>query len=176
MCNTLKATFHLTISICGQRATGKIQRNIYYHGSCGPSLTGKTSSVSLIFTHWTHRNVKNRWVRSSLKNDFPSNGSVILKKKTDWNRTCSIFIRHSPCKMQGTDKFCMTVLAPNWRFFVSSEKQIVWTHHKWPSDILTTKTKPWNRTVWTPASSFMEPKVGSLKTDRLNGPLYWRQA
>ena len=23
------------------RATGKIQRNNYHHGSCGPSLTGK---------------------------------------------------------------------------------------------------------------------------------------
>ena len=34
----------------GQRATGKIQRNNYHHGSYGPFLTGKTSSVSLIFT------------------------------------------------------------------------------------------------------------------------------
>ena len=34
---TLKATFHLTISMRGQRATGKIQRNNYHHGSCGPS-------------------------------------------------------------------------------------------------------------------------------------------
>ena len=32
------ATFHLTISISGQRATGKIQRNNYHHKSCGPSL------------------------------------------------------------------------------------------------------------------------------------------
>ena len=56
----LKATFHLTISMRGERGTGKIQRNNYYHGSCGPSLTCKTSSVSLIFTHGTHRNVKNR--------------------------------------------------------------------------------------------------------------------
>ena len=56
----LKATFHLTISMREQRATGKIQRNKYYHGSCGPSLMGKTSWVSLIFTQGTHRNVKNR--------------------------------------------------------------------------------------------------------------------
>ena len=42
----------------GQCATGKIQRNNYHHGSCGPSLTDKTSSVSLIVTHGTHRNVK----------------------------------------------------------------------------------------------------------------------
>ena len=62
----LKVTFHLTISMCGQRATSKIQWNNYHHRSCGPSLTGKTSSVSLIFTHGTHRNVKNSWVRSSL--------------------------------------------------------------------------------------------------------------
>ena len=53
-------TFHLTISKRGERATGKIQRNNYHHGSCGPSLTGKTMSVFLIFTQGTHRNVKNR--------------------------------------------------------------------------------------------------------------------
>ena len=56
----VKATFHLTISMRGQRATGKIQRNNCHHGIYGPSLTGKTSSVSFIFTHGTHRNVKNR--------------------------------------------------------------------------------------------------------------------
>ena len=56
----IKATFHLTIFMRGERATGKIQRNNCRHGSCEPSLTGKTSSVSLIFTHGTHRNVKNR--------------------------------------------------------------------------------------------------------------------
>ena len=56
----LKATFHLTIFMSGQRETGKIQRSNYHHGNRGPSLTGKTSSVSLIFTHQTHRNVKTR--------------------------------------------------------------------------------------------------------------------
>ena len=56
----LKATFHLTISIRWQHARGKIQRNNYHHGSCGHSLTGKTPSMSLIFTYGTHRNVKNR--------------------------------------------------------------------------------------------------------------------
>ena len=56
----IKATFHLTISMCGQRATGKIQKNNYHHESCEPSFTGKTSSVYLIFTQRTHRNVKNR--------------------------------------------------------------------------------------------------------------------
>ena len=30
----IKATFHLRISLRGQRATGKIQRNNYHHGSC----------------------------------------------------------------------------------------------------------------------------------------------
>ena len=29
----------------GQRATGKIQRSNYHHGSRGPSLTGKTMPV-----------------------------------------------------------------------------------------------------------------------------------
>ena len=56
----VKGTFHLTISMRGQRATGEIQRNNYHYGRCGPSLTGKTSSVSLIVTHGTHRNVKHR--------------------------------------------------------------------------------------------------------------------
>ena len=51
----LKATFHLTISMCGQSETGKIQRNNCYHGSCGPSLTGKKMSVVLIFKQGTHR-------------------------------------------------------------------------------------------------------------------------
>ena len=59
-CEKMRATFHLTISMRGQRATGKIQRNNYHHGICGPSLTGKTSSVFLIFTQGTHQNVKNR--------------------------------------------------------------------------------------------------------------------
>ena len=66
-CCHLKATFHLTISIRGQRASGKIQRNNYHHGSCGTFLTSKTMSVFLIFTQGTHRNVKNRSVRSSHK-------------------------------------------------------------------------------------------------------------
>ena len=57
---TLKSTFHLTISMRAQHATGKIQRNNYHHGNCGPSLTGKTMSVFLIFMQGTHRNVKNR--------------------------------------------------------------------------------------------------------------------
>ena len=34
----IKATFHLTIYMRGQRATGKIQRNNYHHGSYEPSL------------------------------------------------------------------------------------------------------------------------------------------
>ena len=31
--NCFKATFHLTISMGGQRATGKIQKNNYHHGA-----------------------------------------------------------------------------------------------------------------------------------------------
>ena len=58
--DSLRAAFHLTIFMRGQRETRKIQRNNYRHVDCGPSLTGKTSSASLIFTHRTHRNVKNR--------------------------------------------------------------------------------------------------------------------
>ena len=66
----VKATFRLTISMHGERATGKIQRNKYHHESCGPSLMGEASSVSLIFTHGTHQNIKNRRVRSSIKGYF----------------------------------------------------------------------------------------------------------
>ena len=50
--SSIKATSHLTISMRGHRATGKIKRDNYHPGSCGPSLTDKKSSVSL--------NVKNR--------------------------------------------------------------------------------------------------------------------
>ena len=57
---SFKATFHFTISMHGQRAMGKIQRNNYHHGSCGPSLTGKTMSMFLIFMQGTHRNIQNR--------------------------------------------------------------------------------------------------------------------
>ena len=56
----IKAASHLTISMRGQRATGNIKRNNYHHGNCGSYLTSKTSSVCLIFTQKTHRNVKNR--------------------------------------------------------------------------------------------------------------------
>ena len=52
---SFKTAFHLTISMRGQRATGKIQRNNYHHWNCGPSLTGKTMSVFLIFTQGTHQ-------------------------------------------------------------------------------------------------------------------------
>ena len=56
----VRATSHLTISMSGQRETGKIQRNNYHYGNCGQSLTGNTLSLPLIFTYQTHRNVKNR--------------------------------------------------------------------------------------------------------------------
>ena len=48
--------------MCWKPATGKIPMNNYRHGSCRPSLTGKTMSVSVIFTQGTHRNVKDRSV------------------------------------------------------------------------------------------------------------------
>ena len=41
----LKVTFHLTISIRGQREVGQIRCS---HVQCGSSFTGKTLSVSLI--------------------------------------------------------------------------------------------------------------------------------
>ena len=55
----IKDTSHLTIFVRGTRAKGKFQMNDYHHWNSRPSLSGRTSSVSLIFTHPTHRNVKN---------------------------------------------------------------------------------------------------------------------
>ena len=90
-----RATFHLTISMRGQRATGKIQRNNYHHGSCGPSLMGKASSVSLIFTHRTHRNVKNRWAKSSLYSDNVY--TLRIGHTTDWfSLGTGAFVHASP--------------------------------------------------------------------------------
>ena len=58
-----------------QRATGKIQRNNYRHGNCGPSLTG----------HWTDRNVKNRWVKSSLYTETMKTQTFeYAQSKVDW--------------------------------------------------------------------------------------------
>ena len=83
----LKATFHLTISMHGQLPTGKIRRNNYHHTSCGPSLTGKTMSVFLIFTQGTRRNVKNH----CLKGHFPLGRIFHAEQhffclKTNWQR------------------------------------------------------------------------------------------
>ena len=74
----------------GQRETGKIQRNGYHHGNCGPSLTGKTSSLSLIFTHWTHHNVKNRWVRSSLNTGNAVRLLLVNRRQYLWSHTSAI--------------------------------------------------------------------------------------
>ena len=49
---------------------------------------------------WTHR----KW---------PSNRRIRNFEKTDGNRTCSTFIRHSTWKMEGADKFCIISL---WSF------------------------------------------------------------
>ena len=51
---SIKATFHLTTSMRGQCARGKIQRNNYHYGSWV-----KMMSVFLIFTQGMHRNVEN---------------------------------------------------------------------------------------------------------------------
>ena len=57
--------FHLAIFMRGQRATGKIPKELLPSRELRSSLTGKTASVSLIFTHGTHRTVKNGRVRSN---------------------------------------------------------------------------------------------------------------
>ena len=58
------------------RATGKIQWNNYHHENCGPSLPRRVLLVSLIFTHQTHRNVKNRKVRIALTLSGPGGGGA----------------------------------------------------------------------------------------------------
>ena len=82
----VKATFHLTISMGGQRATGKIQRNNYHHGSCRPSLTGKTMSVFLILSQRTHQNVKNPWVKSNLKIIILMDGKLLKMRDSRVNQ------------------------------------------------------------------------------------------
>ena len=69
-----KATFHLTISVRVQRATGKVQRNNYHHGSCGSSLTSKTMSVFLIFTQGTQGMSKIVEREVAFKDHFPLGG------------------------------------------------------------------------------------------------------
>ena len=65
-----------------------------------------------------------------IENDHPKHGSVILKK-TDGNRTWSIFIRHSSRKMKGADKFCMISLWSFWRQIEDplSVLKIGWCEH-----------------------------------------------
>ena len=46
------------------------------------------------------------WIRSKI----PSDTRIRNFDKTDRNRTCSIFIRHSSWKMKGADKFCVISL------------------------------------------------------------------
>ena len=107
-----------------------------------------------------------------IEDDLPTHGSVSLKNGWKWNMLYfhpTLFLKDERCR-QILHDIPVIVLATNWRFFVRSENRIVWTHYKRPSDILTTKTQPWNRTVWTPASNFWDQESGSLKLDRVNGP------
>ena len=85
------------------------------------------------------------------ENDLPTHGSVVLKIKMEIEH--ALFSSDTLLERWKTPTNVI-VLAPNWRFFASSESRIVWTPCRWPSDILTTKTEPWNRTVWTAASNF----------------------
>ena len=73
--------------------------------------------------------------------------------------------------MKGTDKFCMIVLGPNQRFFVSSGKtdrvntlKMTFRHSHHKNGTL--KSDRLNACF-----QFLEPKIGSLKTDGVNEPL-----
>ena len=105
-----------------------------------------------------------------IENDLLTHGSVILKKN-GWKKNAlyfhpTLFLKYERHRQILPD-IPVIVLAPNWRFFVSSENRIVWTQWEWPSDILTTKNEPRNRTVWTPASNFETKnrirKIGSCE-------------
>ena len=124
----LKATFHLTICMRGQRTTGKIQRNNYHHGSCGPSLTGKTMSVFLIFTQGTHRNAKNRWVRSRLNRGSYEKIFVLTFKENRSNAVRSMHL-----KRQSKYFPYETRLSANKSFIVYRSK---WTSLRWNLSVL----------------------------------------
>ena len=47
---SIKANSHLMISMRGQCATAKMQRDNYHQGSCGPSLTGPKGNIIILLS------------------------------------------------------------------------------------------------------------------------------
>ena len=106
---------------------------------------------------------------------WPSSTRIRNFEKTDENRTCSIFIRHSSWKMKDADKILhdipVIVLVPNWRFFVSSKKSarvntLQMTFRDSHHNNGTLKSDRLNACF-----QFSKPRIGSLKSDRVNRPL-----
>ena len=103
-----------------QRA--KFKELIYYHhGSCGPSLTGKTSLVSLIFTHGTHRNVKNRWMRSSLYRHQNYSLSPGVWQSFVTIRSCNHLMRIISTYVDNTKK---SEISWRWQLFKLGDNQL----------------------------------------------------
>ena len=81
------------------------------------------SKDRIVWTHW-------KWPSDTQIRNFEKRMvTLFLKDERRWQ-----ILHNIP----------VIVLAPNWRFFVSSQNRILWTHYKCPSDIFTTKTEPWN--------------------------------
>ena len=108
-----------------------------------------------------------------IENYLPTDGSVILEK-TDGNRTCPIFIRHSSWKIKAPTNFAWYP----WDRFGAKLKILC---QFWKSDRVNTLQmtfRHFHHKNWTlkldrlnACFQFSEPRIGSLKSDRVNGPL-----
>ena len=137
-----------TIKLCKGSFTRSVFKNPIFVGS----------ENRIVRTHW-------KWPSDTRIRNFEKNGWK--QDKLYFHPT--IFLKDER-RRQILHDISVIVLGPNWRFFVGSEDRIVWTHYKWPSCILTTKTEPWNQERLNTCFRFSEPRIGSLKSDRVNRP------
>ena len=91
----------------------KIQWN--NHEDSGPSSTGKILSVSLIFMHQMHQNVKNREVRSALRlqRRFPStlvHNDLLSVYFCDKHQQLNYFFLMIPKKLKSFEKLDKTTI------------------------------------------------------------------
>ena len=97
----------LSFTVFAMNCKGQFSQSVFKD----PIFVGSDNRI--VCTHWK----------------LPSDTRILNFEKTDGNRTCTIFTRHSPWKMKGADKFCMISLWSFWRqtedSFVSSENQMV---------------------------------------------------
>ena len=105
---------------------------------------------------------------------WPSDTRIRNFEKTDGNRTCSIFIRQASWKMKGADKFCMISLWSFWRQIEDALSVLkIGSCEHTTSDFRHSHHK--NGTLKSDrlnaCSQFSEPIIGSLNSDRVNGPI-----